>query len=90
MKARLLKLGVVCLAMGTASGPVLASHHLLEQALQNARCAPRLATQTYKQGSLTAYDVICLGRSPDRLLVVCNGRTCIPDNPNYHSSDDED
>ncbi|QRE78154.1 hypothetical protein F1D61_32505 (plasmid) [Methylobacterium aquaticum] len=69
--------------------PAQADHHQLKRALQDARCIPVKTTVTQHQGTMIIYDVDCLGRSPDRVFVVCNGRVCMSDDPSNHSSDDD-
>ncbi|ACA17858.1 hypothetical protein M446_3473 [Methylobacterium sp. 4-46] len=61
----------------------------LKQALQLARCIPRAVAVTLREGAMTVYDVACLGPSPDRVVVVCTGRVCLPDDPDHHDGPDE-
>ncbi|WP_407521946.1 hypothetical protein [Methylobacterium oryzisoli] len=65
----------------SCASPALADHHRLKRALQDARCIARSTTVVERQGALTVYDVTCLGPEPDRVLIVCNGRVCRPDDP---------
>lgn len=73
----------------SCASPALADHHRLKRALQDARCIARSTVVVMRQGALTVYDVTCLGPVPDRVLIVCNGRVCRPDDPAHHSQDEE-
>ena len=83
------RLALLALGAMLAVGPAQADHHLLKRALQQAGCIARDTTLVLRDGARTVYDVTCLGRFPDRVLVVCTGRVCLPDDPDHHSADDE-
>jgi hypothetical protein len=86
-----MKLRLTLLTVGAmlAVGPAQADDHLLKRALQQAGCIARNTSLVLRDGARMVYDVTCLGLSPDRVLIVCTGRVCMPDDPNHHSLNEE-
>ncbi|GJE02837.1 hypothetical protein [Methylobacterium isbiliense] len=72
-----------------AVGPTQADHRPLKRALQQAGCIARNTSLVLRDGARSIYGQTCLCQSPDRVLVVCTGRICLPDDPDHHSADDE-
>ncbi|MFE1597275.1 hypothetical protein [Methylobacterium sp. ID0610] len=87
--ARRVAQGLALTAMVIAA-PAQAGHHQLKRALQQAGCIPRATSILLRDGPRSVYDVICLGTTPDRVIIVCTGRLCMPDNPDHHDVLDED
>ncbi|GJD98728.1 MULTISPECIES: hypothetical protein [Methylobacterium] len=83
------RLALLALGAMLAAGPAQADHHLLKRALQQAGCIARSTSLIQRDGPRTVYDVTCLGSTPDRVIVVCTGRICLPDDPRHHGAEDE-
>ena len=78
-------LGVLAAAYGAR-----AEHHLVERALQEARCIPASVRETSRSGGSVTYAAECRDASRRALTLVCTLSRCFIDDHGAHDREIEE